>query len=129
MEEIENKKFEITEEHWQFPRVFSIKNTTLNYENKLRVIESPLNNCQTFSIGNAYRLGSFGEENIIEFFKLIYKLLGRKQMIIDLKDECNDSVIKSISHIISNKYSQKYESTNGSTMHLHIIQLDITKLK
>jgi len=100
MEEIKNKQFEFTEEHYQFPRVIAV-NYLKNDEDKfIRIIESPFNNCQTFSISRAYKLLELNTEEITYLFKEIYKKLLRKQVVIDLKDDCNDQVLEAIKHII-----------------------------
>ena len=129
MEEKTNKQFEFTEEHYQFPRVIAVNYLKTDEDKFIRIIESPFNNCQTFSISRAYKLSELDKEEIICLFKEIYKRIRRKQFVIDLKDDCNDSVLESIKHIVLNKYSTPYVSTNQSNMNLHIIQLDINKLK
>ena len=99
------------------------------FDSSIFVYESPFANCQTFTISMAYKLSYLEKEEVVELFEIIYEKIGRKQFIIDLKDEHNESALKSIEPIIKEKYSIKYKSTNGSHMNLNIVQLDKDKLK
>ena len=129
MEEEINKQFEFIEEHSLFPMVVSVTYLKNDEEKFIRIIQSPFNNCQTFSISKAYKLCELNSDEIAYLFKEIYKKFLRKQFVIDLKNDCNNEVLEAIKHITLNKYSIPYLSTNQSNMNLHIIQLDITKLK
>ena len=129
MEEEVIGNFRIKTIYDEFPRIFEIELIGSMFDSSIGVHESPFSNCQTFTIGRAYKLSYFKNEEIIELFQIIYEKISRRQFIIDLKDEHNESTLKSIESIIKEKYSIKYKSTNGSHMNLNIIQLDTDKLK
>ena len=113
----------------EFPRIFEIELIGSEFDSLILVYESPFANCQTFTIGLAYKLSYLKKEEVVELFKIIYEKISRKQFVIDLKDEFNESVLESIESVIKEKYSIKYKSTNGSHMNLNIIQLDTDKLE
>lgn len=124
MEEIKNKKFKIIRIHDEFPRMIHISIIDSNFDSNIHLYESPFANCQTFTIGHAYKLSFFDKEDIISLFEIIYELFKNKQMVIDVKDEYNKKVLDSINHIVRKKYSIKYKSTNGNKMNLNIIQFN-----
>ena len=128
-EEIKNEKFKITRIYDEFPRMISIEMIGSTHESLLYLYESPFGNCQTFTIGSAYKLSYFNQKDIIELFKTVYEFFGRHQLIIDVKTEYNEEVIARINHVIKKRYTKKYKSTNKSIMHLNLIQLDTKKLE
>lgn len=128
MEEIKNKKFKFTELYYQFPKMIQVDMIKAPFNGGVQLYESPFGNCQTFTIGSAFKLKDYSKEDIVELFKLIYAKFGRRQVLIDLKEEYNEMTLKAIEHIISNKYSIPYISTNGSHMNLNIIQLKTSLL-
>lgn len=128
MEEIKNKKFKFTELYSVFPAMIEVMMIDAPSSVKMQLYESPFGNCQTFTIGNAFKLKLYNKEEVIELFKLIYDKFGRQQVLIDLKEEDNEKTLKAIEHIILNKYSTPYVSTNGSHMNLNLIQLKTSLL-
>jgi len=128
MEEIKNKKFKFTELYYQFPKMIELEIIGEDFRFNIQLYESPFGNCQTFTIGSAFKLKNCNKEEIIELFKLIYNKFGRQQVLIDLKEEHNEETLKAIEHIIINKYSTRYVSTNGSHMNLNLIQLKTSLL-
>lgn len=128
MEEIKNKKFKFTELYYEFPKMIKVEMISAPFSSGMQLYESPFGNCQTFTIGNAFKLKHYNKEEVIELFKLIYDKFGRQQVLIDLKEEHNEETLKAIEHIIVNKYSTRYVSTNGSHMNLNLIQLNIELL-
>ena len=129
MEEGVIGNFRIRTVYHEFPRIFEIELIGSEFDSSIFVYESPFANCQTFTISRAYKLSYLEKEEVVELFEIIYGKISRRQFIIDLKDEYNESVLKSIEPIIKEKYSIKYKSTNGSHMNLNIIQLDTDKLE
>ena len=129
MEEEVIGNFRIRTIYYEFPRVFEMELIGSTLDLSIGVHESPFSNCQTFTISRAYKLQYLKNEEIIELFKIIYEKISRRQFVIDLKDECNESVLKSIESIVKEKYLIKYKSTNGSHMCLNIIQLNTNELK
>ena len=121
--------FKIRTVYDEFPRMFEIELMGSMFDSSIGVHESTFSNCQTFTIGRAYKLSYFKNEEIIELFQIIYEKISKRQFIIDLKNEHNKSALKSIEPIIKEKYSIKYKSTNGSHMNLNIVQLDTDKLE
>lgn len=128
MEEIKNKKFKFTELYYEFPKMIEVMMIDAPFSSRMQLYESPFGNCQTFTIGNAFKLKRYNKEEVIELFKLIYDKFGRQQVFIDLKEEHNEETLKAIEHIIINKYSIPYVSTNGSHMNLNLIQLNVELL-
>ena len=128
MEEIKNKKLKFTELYYQFPKMIQVEMISAPFSSGMQLYESPFGNCQTFTIGSAFTLKNCNKEEIIELFKLIYDKFGRQQVLIDLKEEHNEETLKAIEHIILNKYSTPYVSTNGSHMNLNLIQLKTSLL-
>ena len=128
MEEIKNKKFKFTELYYQFPKMISVEMPKADFSSIIYLYESPFGNCKTFTIGSAFKLKDYSKEDIVELFKLIYNKFGRQQVLIDLKEEYNEMTLKAIEHIIINKYSIPYVSTNGSHMNLNLIQLKTSLL-
>ena len=128
MEEIKNKKFKFTELYYQFPKMIQVIMINAPFSSNMQLYESPFGNCQTFTIGNAFKLKRYNKEEVIELFKLIYDKFGRQQVLVDLKEEHNEETLKAIEHIIINKYSTPYVSTNGSHMNLNLIQLKTSLL-
>ena len=128
MEEIKNKKFKFTELYYQFPKMIEVMMIDAPFSSRMQLYESPFGNCQTFTIGNAFKLKRYNKEEVIELFKLIYGKFGRQQVLVDLKEEHNEETLKAIEHIILNKYSTPYVSTNGSHMNLNLIQLKTSLL-
>jgi hypothetical protein len=124
-----NEQFEFTELYYQFPKMINVRDKDNYDDNLVMISESPLGNCQTFTIARAYKLDDLNQKEIIYLFIKIYKKLGRPQMIIDLKDECNKSILKALECITKAIYTTPYISTNGNHMNLHIIQLDTIKLE
>ena len=112
----------------EFPRILGIELIDSKFNSLILVHESPFENCQTFTIGMAYKLSYLEKEEVVELFKIIYQTVGKSQFMIDLEDEYNELVLESIKSIIKEKYSIKYKSTNDSHMNLNIVQLDTSKL-
>ena len=129
MEEEVIGNFRIKTIYDEFPRILKIELIGSEFDSLILVHESPFANCQTFTIGMAYKLSYLKKEEVVKLFEIIYEKIGRKQFVIDLKDEYNESVLESIGLIMKEKYSIKYKSTNGSHMNLNIIQLDTDKLE
>ena len=129
MEEEVIGNFRIKTIYDEFPRIFEIELIGSQFDSSIFVYESPFGNCQTFTISMAYKLSYLEKEEVVELFEIIYGKISRRQFVIDLKDEFNELVLKSIESIIKEKYSIKYKSTNGSHMNLNIIQLDTDKLE
>ena len=129
MEEEVIGNFKIRTVYDEFPRMFEIELMGSMFDSSIGVHESPFANCQTFTISMAYKLSYLEKEEVVELFEIIYEKISRRQFIIDLKDEHNESALKSIEPIIKEKYSIKYKSTNGSHMNLNIVQLDTDKLE
>ena len=121
--------FKIRTVYDEFPRIFEIELIGSQFDSSIFVYESPFANCQTFTIGMAYKLSYLKKEEVVELFEIIYEKIGRKQFVIDLKDEYNELVLESMELIMKEKYSIKYKSTNGSHMNLNIVQLDTDKLE
>ena len=128
MEEIKNKKFKFTDLYYEFPEMIEVMMIDAPFSSNIQLYESPFGNCQTFTIGNAFKLKRYNKEEVIELFKLIYDKFGRQQVLVDLKEEHNEETLKAIEHIIINKYSTPYVSTNGSHMNLNLIQLKTSLL-
>ena len=128
MEEIKNKKFKFTELYYEFPKMIEVMMIDAPFSSSMQLHESPFRNCQTFTIGNAFKLKYYNKEEVIELFKLIYDKFSRQQVLIDLKEEHNEETLKAIEHIITNKYSTPYVNTNGSHMNLNLIQLNVELL-
>lgn len=129
MKEKTNGKFELKEEHYEFPRIISVKYLETGEDRFIRLMESPFNNCQSFSIARAYKLCELSTEEIIVLFKMIYQNFKRQQLVIDLKDENYEETLELLKCITKNKYSMPYISTNESSMIMNLIQLDTNKLK
>ena len=129
MEEEVIGNFRIKTIYDEFPRILKIELIGSEFDSLILVHESQFANCQTFTIGMAYKLSYLKKEEVVKLFEIIYEKIGRKQFVIDLKDEYNESVLESIGLIMKEKYSIKYKSTNGSHMNLNIIQLDTDKLE
>lgn len=126
--EIMYKKFKVTRLFDEFPRIIRIDLTDSILYSGILLSESPFGNCQTFSISYASNLRHLNSEEVIHFFKIAYKLFKKKQFIIDVKDEYNKDVLKSIEIVTKEKHSIPYVSTNGSNMNLNLIQLNTSKL-
>ena len=129
MEEEVIGNFRIKTIYDEFPRIFEIELIGSQFDSSIFVYESPFANCQTFTISMAYKLSYLEKEEVVELFEIIYGKTSRRQFIIDLKDEFNESVLESIESVIKEKYSIKYKSTNDSHMNLNIVQLDTDKLE
>ena len=128
MEEIKNKKFKFTELYYEFPKMIQVIMINAPFSSSMQLYESPFGNCQTFTIGNAFKLKDYSKKDIVELFKLIYDKFGRQQVLIDLEEKHNEETLKAIEHIIINKYSIPYISTNDSHMNLNLIQLNVELL-
>ena len=129
MEEEIIGNFRIKTIHDEFPRIFEIELIGSEFDSSIFVYEYQFANFQKFTISMAYKLSYLEKEEVVELFEIIYGKTSRRQFVIDLKDEFNESVLKSIELIIKEKYSIKYKSTNGSHMNLNIVQLDTDKLE
>ena len=72
MEEELNKQFEFTELYYEFPKTIEVVMINASFNSTMHLYESPFANCQTFTIGGAFKLKYYNKEEVIELFKLIY---------------------------------------------------------
>lgn len=85
-------------------------------------------NCQTVTIGSAYKLAEIPKYAFERLISIIYSIIGKRQLVIDVTNNYKKSILKTFEDISSNIQSLDYISTNGSKMVIIIIHLSDSKL-
>lgn len=112
----------------KFPKVREIVINKAYKGSRPSYVESPVGNCQTFSILYMYRLLQVSDDDFKFLLKELFEEVGRKQLFTDVKEENSAKVITKFTPYATNIISTPYKSTNGSNMVMHLIQLDIHTL-
>lgn len=87
------------------------------------LVVTPFGNCQTFTLCNASYFRYIEDKDIPKLLKEIVERAGKRQMVIDLNEILSEMIIEKLNPFIINIQSMPYQSTNGSKMILHLIQL------
>jgi len=91
------------------------------------VTNSPVGNCQTFSIALIYKLFILTKEQFKLLLCELYKDIGRKQLLSDVRECDSPKLLELFTPFSTNIITAPYISTNGSHMVMHLIQLDTSK--
>lgn len=100
---------------------YKLKSTSNIYNGIMKAIKYPTDNCQLSSLGSAFYIKYFNEEQI-EMFKLLCKKNLCKQILIDIKQNDLDLIKQILINKVVFIVEQEYTSTNGSKMVLCIFK-------
>jgi len=90
---------------------------------KIRVINSPHSNCQTYSFKNINLLLHLKENEVYNVLKKSYDFTYKKQILIDVTNRENKKVLKLLEPYYNIVFSNKYESSNTSIMVMTLLRV------
>jgi uncharacterized protein YqgQ len=107
-----------------YPRIYQVQIVDkTNYFRTIFIFESPVKNCQTFSISGIQDFIDFTSDEIKSFFQHFLKRLKRKQFLADCRIEYKNDILNKLNPVCKNIIETEYTSTNNSAMCLLLCQL------
>ena len=111
----------------KYPHVWQIDSIKWQTESFF-MVGSPFANCQTFCFNNAKTVLKIDNSDMLKFMKMVYQRVEKRQFVIDVNDSYSEEILNKFKPFIRNIISTPYKSTNGSSMILHLIQMETKML-
>jgi hypothetical protein len=110
--------------HSTFPEVYTIDSHGAK-SHKLRdvyISKSPLNDCQTFTIGGIEYFLELNKKELKTVIELIRNKVYKRQCIVDFREEFLDRLKETFKPFVESFTTVPFESTNGTKMIVAVIK-------
>jgi hypothetical protein len=93
----------------------------------IQIVHSPFGNCQTFSLMQAKQLIHLSDSELSLFLEKVCRVTDKTQMVIDLQAGMSKEIFPKLEPLCKHIQKIVYTSTNGSSMVLCLVKINLDK--